>query len=91
MSGTFNDYLQSLKNSPEYWEQAPRDDFSDALFMIMNEKNMLQKNVAARAELSPAVICHALNGDSILLKTMCRIAYALGYRVRIRLERIADE
>ena len=79
----FNDRLEGLKRTPRYWEAAARDEYNSHML-----------TAAMGADLAKLGIKHdvdrALNLEGVSLSTMCRIAYALGYRVRIGLERIEE-
>lgn len=78
----FNDRLEGLKRTPRYWEAAAREEYNAHLLTAAMGVNLVKLGIKHDVE-------RALS-DGVSLSTMCRIAYALGYRVRIGLERIEE-
>ena len=67
-------------------------DFRMAVFAALSEQNISQNELGRRAGMQPQNLSQRLNGPKrTTIHTFCRIAHALGYKVRIRLERIEDK
>lgn len=76
----FNDRLEGLKRTPRYWEAAARDEYNSHLLTAAMGVDLAKLGIKHDVD-------RALN-EGVSLSTMCRIAYALGYRVRIGMELI---
>lgn len=79
----FNDYLEGLKRTPAYWEAAAREEYNWHLWEAINGIDLAKLGIKRD-------VARALN-ENASLSTMCRIAYALGYRVRISWEKVEQE
>ena len=78
----FNDYLEGLKRTPQYWEAAAREEFASVILPeIAQQGKDYEELGATRPEIK-----RALKGLAVIFK----IAFALGYRVRISLEKIEE-
>ena len=67
------------------------DEFRDAVCVLMRRQNRTQEDVAYTAGISPEHLCQMLRGrESIKILTICRMADALGYDVKLKLIRKED-
>ena len=80
----FNEYLERLKDTSEYYAAAARDDFVNELLRAMSEKNITQKELAAKIGVSAAYVSKVLGGDvNLSIESMSKFAFALDMRIEI--------
>lgn len=80
----FEAMLSRMKKDEAYWIEAARDDVSD----LINDKMLAQKvsraELARRLKTSRAYITKMLQGNAnFTLESLARIAFVLGYEVRV--------
>lgn len=83
--GSFGEYLESLKYTPEYAMAKGQDRLSDKLYILMISKGITEKDLAQKSGLSESTIDEALGGWGLSLNALYRIADALDYAVKIEL------
>lgn len=77
--------------TPEKRARTICDEFRDAVCVLMRRQNRTQEDVAYTAGISPEHLCRMLRGrESIKILTICRLANALGYNVKLKLIRKMD-
>lgn len=88
--GSFNDYLNKLKNTAEYYAAAAKDNFVNELLRVMSEKNINQKELAQKIGTSQAYVSKVLGGDvNLSIESMSKFAFALDSRIEIQARPIA--
>lgn len=81
-----------INNAIEAQIVTAKRDFVEEIFDILGKEDMLLSDLARTARMSRTQIYMQLGGSpNSTLRTLCRIAHALGYRVRISLEKIEEE
>jgi transcriptional regulator with XRE-family HTH domain len=71
---------------PEYWEEGAILDFTEALYMAMEEQRVTRVELARRLGTSQAYITRVLSGHAnFTLKTMAKLAQALGLQLEVGL------
>ena len=66
------------------------EDFQGSILDILDKKNMTQTDLAKLSNLTPGGISRIINGNRTSLKTMTKIANALGYNLKLILEKIDE-
>ena len=90
--GSFNDYLNKLKNTAGYYAAAAKDNFVNELLRMMSEKKVNQKDLAQKVGVSTAYVSRVLSGDmNLSIESMSKFAFALGSRIEISAKPIAEE
>ena len=90
--GSFNDYLNQLKNTAGYYAAAAKDNFVNELLRVMGEKNINQKELAQKVGVSNAYVSRVLGGDmNLSIESISKFAFALGARIEISAKPIAAE
>lgn len=78
----FNDHMEQLKHTPAYWETAARERFADEVLTEMRAQGKDIKDLQVnRQDITAVLSCNAAS-----FSAMCRVAFALGCRVKITLE-----
>jgi transcriptional regulator with XRE-family HTH domain len=90
MGDTFDDLFSSAEKDPSYWMQVALLEFLQSLAAMRASRGKLsKKELAALVGVSPATLSRWLNGnENLTVKTMCRLAVALGAAVHIH---VADQ
>ena len=71
---------------PEYWEEGAVLDFTEALYIAMEEQGVTRAELARRLGTSQAYITRVLSGNAnFTLKTMSKLALALGLQLEVGL------
>ena len=93
MTGDTNrkDRMLVARSSPAYLTEAAVLDFTVSLWDAMQSEGVSQAELARRIDSAPAYVSRVLGGaDNVTLRTMVRMAYALGLRVRVDLQKFKD-
>ena len=86
MMGSFSEYLESLKDTPEYAYAKIENEITDAIFRQMQERGVSEEELAAMAYLPKERMSDILTGEMPLVGyALACIAYALDCDVRIEL------
>lgn len=86
MMGSFNDYLESLKDTPEYSCAKIEHEITDAIFRQMQECGVTEEELARRVHLPKQDVSDILSGEVSLVNfEIVRIAHALDCDVKIEL------
>lgn len=89
---SFNDYLNSLKHTAEYYAEAAKDEFVNELLRLMSEKGINQKELAGKAGVSPAYVSKVLSGDmNLSIESMSKFTFALDARIEISTTSTAEQ
>lgn len=84
--GSFNDYLKSLKDTPEYIAAEIYDEFTESVWRIRRQKGIKQKEIAEKMGVSPSYLSKQLSGrQKLTISAICKIAHALNCDVKIEL------
>ncbi len=84
---SYKELFEEARKSPEYWTEHAVLDYTTALWAQMQEKQVTQAELARSADIAPSMLSRVLNGThNVTMRTMVRLAHALGMRVRISLE-----
>lgn len=84
-----NERLAAVRESPAYLTEAAVLDFTIALWDAMQSEKVSQAELARRIDSAPAYVSRVLGGaDNVTLRTMVRMAHALGLRVRVDLQKL---
>jgi len=83
---TFTQLFAQARRMPEYWEEGAILDFTEALYIAMEEQGVTRAELARRLGTSQAYITRVLGGHAnFTLKTMSKLALALGLRLEVGL------
>ena len=83
---TFKQMLAEAQRMPEYWEEGAVLDFTEALFIAMEEQGVTRAELARRLGTSQAYITRVLGGHAnFTLKSMSKLALALGLQLEVGL------
>ena len=83
---TFKQMLAEAQRMPEYWEEGAVLDFTEALYIAMEEQGVTRAELARRLGTSQAYITRVLSGNAnFTLKTMSKLALALGLQLEVGL------
>jgi len=83
---TFKDMFAEARRMPEYWEEGAILDFTEALYIAMEEQGVTRAELARRLGTSQAYITRVLGGHAnFTLKTMAKLALALGLQLEVGL------
>ena len=83
---TFKQMLAEARRIPEYWEEGAVLDFTEALYIAMEEQGITRAELARRLGTSQAYITRVLSGHAnFTLKTMAKLALALGLQLEVGL------
>jgi transcriptional regulator with XRE-family HTH domain len=83
---TFKQMFAEARRKPEYWEEGAILDFTEALFIAMEEQGVTRAELARRLGTSQAYITRVLSGNAnFTLKTMSKLALALGLQLEVGL------
>jgi transcriptional regulator with XRE-family HTH domain len=86
MSKSFADLLREAESREEYWVADAVHGFAEDLVRAMERQQVSRTQLAAKLGASPAYITKILRGNAnFTLRSMVRIARALGLAVRARL------
>jgi len=78
--------FEEAERMPEFWEEGAILDFTEALCAAMEEKGVTRSELARRLGTSQAYITRVLSGHANLtLKTMSKLAFALGLQLDVAL------
>ena len=85
--------IEAAKKSYEYWAELARLDFSTLLGEAMKGQGMTKKQLAEKTAVSRAYISKVLGGEAVnfTLKSMAKLMFALGQRVRFVAEPINEK
>ena len=84
--GSFGDYLESLRDTPEYIAAGLYDEFTESVWSIRRQKGMKQKDIAEKMGVSPPYLSKQLSGkQKLTISAICKIAHALDCDVKIEL------
>ena len=84
--GSFSDYLESLKNTPEYMAACISEAFSESVWRIRRRQHMTQKDIAVKAGFRPSYVSEILSGRRKLsVEAVCKIAHALNCDVKFEI------
>jgi plasmid maintenance system antidote protein VapI len=79
---TFRDVFAEARRMFEYWEEGAVLDFTETLYVAMQEQGVARTELARRLGTSQACITRVLGGHAnITLKTMAKLALALGLQL----------
>ena len=82
----YEEMRQGFDNDPDYWAEALKLDFAEAVGRLMEEKQVSRAELARRLGTSPAYVTKILHWTANLtLASMSRIALAFGSRVALAL------
>ena len=91
MSESMRKRIAELENSPIYWAENAKNDFSMELCSIMEEQGVSRSELARRIGVSPAYITKALGGTmNFSIESMSKLAFAVGAKIGIKFERVAQ-
>ena len=83
---TFKQMFAEARRMPEYWEEGAILDFTEALYIAMEEQGVTRAELARRLGTSQAYITRVLGGNAnFTLKTMSKLALALGLQLEVGL------
>jgi len=83
---TFKQMFAEARRMPEYWEEGAVLDFTEALYIAMEEQGVTRAELARRLGTSQAYITRVLSGNAnFTLKTMSKLALALGLQLEVGL------
>ena len=83
---TFKQLFAEARRMPEYWEEGAVLDFTEALYIAMEEQGVTRAELARRLGTSQAYITRVLSGNAnFTLKTMSKLALALGLQLEVGL------
>jgi len=83
---TFTQLFAEARRMPEYWEEGAILDFTEALYIAMEEQGVTRAELARRLGTSQAYITRVLGGHAnFTLKTMSKLALALGLQLEVGL------
>lgn len=86
MMGSFNDYLMSLKDTPEYIQAKIDDDITNAIFERMEARGVSEEELSRETQIPPLWIPRILAGDvSLFDYDLCLIAHALNCDVKVEI------
>lgn len=85
--------IEAAKKSYEYWAELARLDFSTLLGEAMEGQGITKKQLAEKTAVSRAYISKVLGGEAVnfTLKSMAKLMFALGQRVRFVAEPINEK
>src|SRR5450756_2779769 len=83
---TFKQMFAEARGMPEYWEEGAILDFTEALYVAMEEQGVTRAELAHRLGTSQAYVTRVLGGHAnFTLKTMAKLALALGLQLEVGL------
>ena len=83
---TFKQMFAEARRMPEYWEEGAILDFTEALYVAMEEQGVTRAELAHRLGTSQAYVTRVLGGHAnFTLKTMAKLALALGLQLEVGL------
>jgi transcriptional regulator with XRE-family HTH domain len=83
---TFKQMLAEARRMPKYWEEGAILEFTEALYIAMEEQRVTRAELARRLGTSQAYITRVLSGNAnFTLKTMAKLALALGLQLEVGL------
>jgi len=77
--------LEKFRKTRPYHIEYAKSGFSDALWQAMEQRNVSQSKFAKRADVSKQYLTKIFRGENCTIETMVRLAFALKYKVDIRL------
>lgn len=84
----YGQMFEEWEADPEYWLRLSALEFVESLQLILDSNKIKRKELARRAGVAEPVVSKALRGDANLkLKTMNKLAAAVGAVVHIHVER----
>jgi len=83
---SFKQLFAEAERMPEFWEEGAILDFSEALYVAMEDQGVTRAELARRLGTSQAYITRVLSGNAnFTLKTMSKLALALGMQLDVGL------
>ena len=83
---TFKQLFAEAQRMPEYWEEGAILDFTEALYIAMEEQGVTRAELARRLGTSQTYITRVLGGHAnFTLKSMSKLALALGLQLEVGL------
>ena len=83
---TFRQLFDEARRMREYWEEGAILDFTEALYVAMEEQGVTRTELARRLGTSQAYVTRVLSGHAnFTLKTMSKLALALGLQLEVGL------
>lgn len=83
---TFAQLFAEARGMPEYWEEGAILDFTEAMYIAMEEQDVTRAELARRLGTSQAYITRVLGGHAnFTLRTMAKLALALGLQLEVGL------
>lgn len=78
--------IEETETSPDYWKEVTTGDFTDEIVRVMHEREISRADLARALNTSPAYVTKILRGNANLtLRSMAKVALALGMKVRLHL------
>jgi transcriptional regulator with XRE-family HTH domain len=89
---TFAEHLAGAQQRPEYWSYGAAVDFLDLIVDEMRARGVSSAELARRMGTSRAYVSKVLAGErNFTVATMGKLAFALGMRLTVGLERLEAE
>ncbi len=83
---SFRQLFDDARRMPEYWEEGAIIAFTEALSAAMAEQGITRTELARRLGTSQAYVTRVLGGNAnFTLKTMTKLAFALGMQLNVGL------
>jgi transcriptional regulator with XRE-family HTH domain len=83
---SFGEMFAEAERHPEYWEEGAILEFTEALYIAMEEQGVTRAELARRLGTSQAYVTRVLSGNAnFTLKTMSKLALALGKQLDVGL------
>jgi transcriptional regulator with XRE-family HTH domain len=84
---SFEELFEQVEKTPDYWAERARLEFTREIMEKMEREGISRGDLARRLQVQPGMVTRLLSGrNNFELKTMVRIAMALGCRFRSHLE-----
>lgn len=88
---SFAEMFKKARRSPGYWLASTLVDVCESLLAVMHESGIAQIEIARKAQMKASTLSRVLSADqNFTMETLVRIAFAMGYRVKVVLEPIED-
>ena len=83
---TFRQLFDDARRMPEFWEEGAIMAFTEALAIVMDDQRITRTELARRLGTSQAYVTRLLSGNAnFTLRTMAKLAYALGMELDVGL------
>lgn len=82
----FRQLMEEAQSHPDYWYESAILDFTEAVYEAMQNQGVTRTELARRLCTSQAYVTRVLSGNAnFTLKTMSKLAFALGLELEVAL------